>query len=97
MDFDFRLMMYVLYAYYVCAARLRRIQNIILDARFMIMPIFRMCCIFLAGKIEYCFISFTELLKMCDKYTEKEVLNGEILLLEVKREWREWVIACTRR
>lgn len=41
-----------------------------------------LCSIFLAGKTEYNFIGLAELHRICDKYTEKDVLDGEIALLE---------------
>jgi hypothetical protein len=42
-----------------------------------------MTCIFLAGKTENSFVNIQELFKICDKFSESDILASEITLLEV--------------
>lgn len=47
---------------------------------------FRVCCIFLAGKLEEHynkFVHLKELADICNPYTQKEVLDMEVVLIEV--------------
>lgn len=57
----------------------------------------RLCCIFLAGKIEDSFVNISEMMRIYNRFPESRILECEIVLLEViyMRIYDVWSILTT--